>query len=127
MSFIDKNNLSTFSIGVGLFIGLPLFIIVMIYFFSSKKGTSPKSLASPKSSDFLTPRSGPESLTYADKGTSPKSSASSNSSASSGSHGSGTGRIINKKSFLNLKNILLIIIGITIGYIIEKSQKLISF
>lgn len=121
MSIIDQNNLSTFSIGIGLFIGLPLFIIVMIYFFSSKKGTSPKSLASPKSTDFLTPRSGPESLTYADKGTSPKSS------ASSGTHGSGTGRIINKKSFLNFKNIFLLIIGITIGYIIEKSQKLISF
>lgn len=119
MSIIDQNNLLTFNIGVGLFIGLPLFIIVIIYFFSSKNGTSSASSASSKSSNYGRPQSGPESTTYANKGTSPKSS------ASSGSHGSGTGRIINIKSVLNFKNIFLIIIGMTIGYIIEKSQKLI--
>lgn len=129
MSFIDKNNLSTFGIGFGLFIVLPLFIIVMIHFLYSDthKTSIPKNIStssskyvsanSLKSSNYGTPRKGTQEKTYENKSTSPLSSWSGESI--------GNGVRINKKTFLNFKNIFLLMIGITLGYIIEKSQKLI--
>ena len=129
MSFIDKNNLSTFGIGFGLFIVLPLFIIVMIHFLYSDthKTSIPKNIStstskyisakSLKSSNYGTPREGSQEKTYENKSTSPLSSWSGESI--------GNGVRINKKTFLNFKNIFLLLIGIILGYIVEKSQKLI--
>ena len=126
MSFIDKNNLSTFGIGFGLFIAIPLFIIVMIHFLYSDthKTSIPKNIStssskyvSLKSSNYGTPREGSQEKTYENKSTSPLSSWSGESI--------GNGVRINKNSFLNFKNIFLLLIGIILGYIIEKSQKLI--
>jgi len=128
MSIIDKNNLSTFGIGFGLFIVLPLFIIVMIHFLYSDthKTSIPKNI-SISSSKYVSENS----LKSSNYGTS-KSRASLNTRQQEGSKmlddlesELGLAGRVNKKTFLNFKNIFLLLIGITLGYIIEKSQKLI--
>jgi hypothetical protein len=128
MSFIDKNNLSTFGIGFGLFIVLPLFIIVMIHFLYSgtNKTSIPKNIST-SSNKYVSAKSA-KSSNY---GT-PKSRASLNTRQQEGSKildnlesELGLAGRVNKKTFLNFKNIFLLMIGITLGYIIEKSQKLI--
>jgi Na+/H+-dicarboxylate symporter len=130
MSFIDKNNLSTFGIGFGLFIVLPLFVILMIHFLYSdtNKTSIPKNIST-SSSKYVSANSS-KSSNY---GT-PKSRASLNTRQYEGSKmlddlesELGLAGRVNKKTFLNFKNIFLLMIGITLGYIIEKSQKLISF
>ena len=52
MSIIDKNNLSTFGIGAALFIAIPLFIIVMIYVFTTRN-SSKKASISTSSSKYI--------------------------------------------------------------------------
>jgi hypothetical protein len=130
MSIIDKNNLSTFGIGAALFIAIPLFIIVMIYVFPTRN-SSKKASISTSSSKYVSAKSA-KSSNY---GT-PKSRASLNTRQYEGSKMLDDlegeleaelrfGGRVNKKSFLNFKNIFLLLIGIILGYIIEKSQKLI--
>ena len=123
MSIIDKNNLSTFGIGAALFIAIPLFIIVMIYVFptrnSSKKesiSTSSSKYVSAKSSNYGTPKSRASLNTRQYEGSKMLDDLESEL---------GLAGRVNKNSFLNFKNIFLLLIGITLGYIIEKSQKLI--
>jgi hypothetical protein len=132
MSFIDKNNLSTFGIGFGLFIVLPLFVIVMIHFLYSDthKTSIPKNIST-SSTKYVSANS----LKSSNYGT-PKSRASLNTRQYEGSKMLDdleaeleaelrfAGRV-NKKTFLNFKNIFLLMIGIILGYIIEKSKKLI--
>jgi len=126
MSIIDKNNLSTFGIGAALFIAIPLFIIVMIYVFTTRN-SSKKASISTSSSKYISAKSA-KSSNY---GT-PKSRASLNTRQYEGSKmlddlesELGLAGRVNKNSFLNFKNIFLLLIGIILGYIIEKSQKLI--
>jgi hypothetical protein len=127
MSIIDKNNLSTFGIGAALFIAIPLFIIVMIYVFttrnSSKKAsisTSSSKYVSAKSSNYGTPKSRASLNTRQYEG----SKMLDDLEAELEAEVRFAGRV-NKNSFLNFKNIFLLLIGIILGYIIEKSQKLI--
>jgi hypothetical protein len=129
MSFIDKNNLSTFGIGFGLFIVLPLFIIVMIHFLYSDthKTSIPKNIStssskyvSAKSSNYGTPKSRASLNTRQYEG----SKMLDDLEAELEAEVRFAGRV-NKNSFLNFKNIFLLMIGIILGYIIEKSQKLI--
>jgi hypothetical protein len=130
MSIIDKNNLSTFGIGAALFIVIPLFIIVMIYVFTTRNSSKKASIStssskyvsakSAKSSNYGTPKSRPSLNTRQYEG----SKMLDDLEAELEAEVRFAGRV-NKNSFLNFKNIFLLLIGIILGYIIEKSQKLI--